>query len=312
MYRIGIDLGGTNIAAGVEQGGRLLATASVKTNRPTNMDRLAADMTALVDTLLKETGLTKDDIASVGVGVPCPANQETGEMEFCDQMGFPSAPLVSRLSDALGLPIFFDNDANCAAWAEYQSGGYRGESFILVTLGTGIGGGIIVNGQLLRGCNFSAGELGHMVIRSEGRPCVCGRRGCWETYASASALAWHGRLALEAHPESLYWSLCGDAPEKAEAKPIFDAAQTGDEAAKLVLDEYAEHLADGLANLINVFAPEVLCIGGGVCRAGELLLDPVREKTMQRIYAKNTKKITRIELARLGNDAGIIGAAMLE
>ncbi len=312
MYRIGIDLGGTNIAAGVEQGGKLMATASVKTNRPTNIDRLVADMTGLVDGLLKQTGLKKTDIASVGVGVPCPANQETGEMEFCDQMGFASAPLVSRLSEALGLRVLFDNDANCAAWAEYKTGGYQGESFVLVTLGTGVGGGIIVNGQLLRGGNYSAGELGHMVIYAGGRECTCGRRGCWEAYASASALAWYGRRALEAHPESLYWSLCGDTSENSEAKPIFAAAAAGDAAARQVLEEYEEYLAQGLANLINIFAPDTLCIGGGISAAGEQLLAPVREKTKQLLYAKSAGKQTRIVPARLGNDAGILGAAMLE
>ena len=298
MYRIGIDLGGTNTVAGlVDEHGKILDRESVKTNLPTDLGRIVGDMTRLTQLLLQRNGLQKSQIEMVGVGVPCTANTATGCMEDADHLGFPGGALVQQLEQALQMPVRIGNDANCAAWGEYKAGGYSGESFLLVTLGTGIGGGIIAGGKLHEGVNYAAGELGHMLLYAGGADCTCGRKGCFEAHGSATALIRQASAALGRPVQ--------------EAKEVFDGAATGDPVCCQLLETYTECLADGFANLINIFGPAYLCIGGGISHAGDALLLPVREKTMQRIYAKTAKENTQIVLARLGNDAGIIGAALL-
>jgi glucokinase len=299
MYRIGIDLGGTNTAAGlVDEAGRILDRESVKTNLPTNIDRIIHSIANLCRTLMERNGLQKSDIHSVGVGVPCTANVKTGWMQDASHLGFPGGPLVQLLEDILGLPVAIGNDADAAALGEFVGGGYGGDSFVLVTLGTGIGGGIILNGRLYKSCNNAAGELGHMAIHMDGEPCGCGGKGCFEAYGSASALIRHAR---EATGEDI-----------AEAKTVFDRAAAGDRICAMVLDRYYTHLAIGFANIINILGPDYLCIGGGISAAGDVLLNAVREKTYERVYAKDAEQNTQIVLARLHNDAGILGAAMLE
>ncbi len=299
MYRIGIDLGGTNTAAGlVDDAGRIIDRESVKTNLPTDIDRIVSAIVRLCQTLMERNRLQSGDIRSVGVGVPCTANVRTGWMQDADHLGFPAAPLVEPLENALGLPVAIGNDADAAALGEFRGGGYGGSSFVLVTLGTGIGGGIILNGKLLQSCNNAAGELGHMTIQMDGEKCCCGKKGCFEAYGSASALI---RQAREATGENI-----------TEAKTVFDLAAAGDGRYIAVLDRYHTYLAEGFANIINILGPDYLCIGGGVSAAGDALLKPVRQKTYARVFAKNAEKNTQIVLARLHNDAGILGAAMLE
>ncbi len=311
-YRIGIDLGGTNIVTGLvgpDMG--LVDKISVRTNAPRPVACLTGDMAAMVDALLARHGLQKSDIRSVGVGVPGTANGETGRIEDADNLGYADEPFVSVLEAALGLPVRFANDANAAAWGEYMTGDYPGGSLVMVTLGTGVGGGIILNGKLWPGANFAAGEFGHMTIRAGGRPCNCGRRGCLEAYASATALIRDARERMAADHETALWRLCGGDPGAVEAKTVFDGAAQGDLICQDLLDGYTTALAEGLANLINVLQPAWLCIGGGVSRAGEALLRPLREKTAGMIYSRNSRQNTHIVPARLDNDAGLIGAALL-
>ena len=299
MYRIGIDLGGTNTVAGlVDSQGKLVDTCQVKTNLPTTIARIVENIRDLTQLLLQRNQIEASQVVSVGVGVPCTADPKTGWMLDADHLGFSAGALIAPLEAALQLPVAIGNDANCAAWGEYKAGGYACDSLILVTLGTGIGGGIIIGGQLVDGINHAAGEVGHMMLYADGNPCTCGRKGCFEAHGSATALI---RSACAATGEQI-----------PGAKTVFERAAAGDKVCTAVLEEYTDCLADGFANLINIFAPDVLCIGGGVSHAGQALLQPVREKTMQRIYAKTAKENTRIELARLQNDAGIIGAAWLE
>ena len=299
MYRIGIDLGGTNTAAGlVDAHGHIVDRESVKTNLPTDLDRIVRDITSLCHILMARNSLEKQDIQMVGVGVPCTANVQTGWMEDADHLGFSGGPLKSQLQVALQLPVAIGNDADCAAWGEYKVGGYDSDSFILVTLGTGVGGGIILGGRLITGVNNAAGEIGHMTIHMDGEPCGCGNNGCFEAYGSASALIRHAR---EATGETI-----------TEAKEVFDRATAGEQVFVRLLDEYTTHLAVGLANLINIFGPAYICIGGGVSLAGDVLLQPVREKTYDRMFAKAASKKPQIILAKLHNDAGILGAALLE
>lgn len=311
MYRIGIDLGGTNIVAGlVNERLEIVDKCSVKTNVPRAIESIVQDMVQMVHTLMARNELGAKDLASVGVGVPCTANPHNGHMEDANNLGFEDVPFLTLLAEKLPCPVFFDNDANVAAWGEYQTGGYGEDSFIMMTIGTGIGGGIILNGKLWPGINGAAAEFGHMTIDYDGVPCNCGRFGCFEAMASANALISQAKRRMAEHPESLMWQLCGGNLEKLEAKVVFDAAPEDQTAAEL-LDAYTTYLAEGITNIINIFQPAVLCIGGGVSRAGDALLLPVREKVAQRIYSKNSKRNTTIELAKLDNDAGVLGAALL-
>ena len=312
MYRIGIDLGGTNIVAGlVEQDFRIVDKCSVKTRVPRSVESMAADMAQMAQTLLERNRLLWQDVASVGVGVPGTANPENGHVEDANNLGFDDVPFLTLLAEKIPVPVYFGNDANVAAWGEYLTGGYREDSFVMVTVGTGIGGGIILGGNLWPGINGAAAEFGHMTIDYDGIPCNCGRRGCFEAMASANALIAQAREQMRKHPGSLLWSLCGGNAAKVEAKTVFDGAAAGDETARALLDAYITYLAEGITNIINVFQPTVLCVGGGVSRAGEVLLLPLREKVARRVYSRNSKRNTRIELAKLDNDAGILGAALL-
>ena len=312
MYRIGIDLGGTNIAAGlVNEKLELVSMVSVKTNAPRPLSSIIEDMAALVEKLLAENGLERSDIASVGVGVPCTANEENGHMEDANNLGFDDEPFLGPLSEKLGLPVFFGNDANAAAWGEYLTGGYEEDSFLMVTIGTGIGGGIILNGKLWAGVNGAAAEFGHMTIAGSAAPCSCGRTGCFEACAGAPALAQQARERMAEDPDSVLWKLCGGDAEAVEARHVFEGAASGDSTSAALLERYTDLLAEGLTNIINIFQPACLCIGGGVSRAGDALLHPVRRKVGERLYSRNSKRNTTIILAKLDNDAGIIGAALL-
>ncbi len=316
MLRIGVDLGGTNIAAGlVDEEYRILDRASVKTNVPRPAESIIADIARLVKLLCERNNVGGGELEVVGVGVPGTINEDTGYVEYSNNIRFENVPFIKLLGDMVDVPVRFGNDANVAALGEYLAGGHNVKSFVMITIGTGIGSGIILDGKLIKGINFAASELGHTVIKMGGEQCTCGRKGCFEAYASATALIRDTRRVLSksdneaAH--SAIWQLCGGDPEKVEAKQVFDAVKLDDKLAKELFLNYTEYLAEGIANIINILQPELICIGGGVSKAGELLLLPVREKVAGKIFSKNSARNTKIELARLDNDAGIIGAAML-
>ena len=308
MLRIGVDLGGTNIAAGlVDEEYRILDRLSVKTNLPRPAESIIADIAELVNRLCDRNNVVQRDIESVGVG-------------------FEMVPFISLLGGMVEAPVHFGNDANAAALGEYLAGGYNVKSFVMITLGTGIGSGIILDGKLIKGINYAASELGHTVIKLGGEQCTCGRKGCFEAYASATALIRDTRRLLLKRSnavESMHnnvgnmlerseiWKLCDGDVGKIEAKHVFDAVKHEDELAKELFWNYTEYLAEGIANIINILQPELVCIGGGVSKAGDMLLAPVKEKVAGRIFSKNSARNTDIKLARLDNDAGIIGAAML-
>ena len=312
MYRIGIDLGGTNIAAGlVNDKLEIVDTISVKTNVPRPIEEIVGDMVRLVHTLIGRNHLDFGSIASVGVGVPCTANPDNGHMEDANNLGYDDTPFLSLLAQALPVPVYFDNDANVAALGEYITGDYREDSFIMVTIGTGIGGGIILNRKLWPGINGAAAEFGHMTIDYSGTSCNCGRCGCFEALASANALIMQAKDRMNHDRKTALWALCGGDTEQLEAKTVFVGAAAGDKACVELLDAYTNYLAEGITNIINIFQPAVLCIGGGISRAGDALLLPLRKKVADRIYSKNAKRNTQIVLAKLDNDAGILGAALL-
>ena len=321
MLRIGVDLGGTNIAAGlVDEEYRILDRVSVKTKLPRPAESIITGIARLANRLCERNNVAQRDIESVGVGVPGTVNEDTGYVEFSNNLGFEMVPFIRLLGDMVEAPVHFGNDANAAALGEYLAGGYNVKSFVMITLGTGIGSGIILDGKLIKGINYAASELGHTVIKLGGEQCTCGRRGCFEAYASATALIRDTRRlllkrsnAVESNmvEKSEIWKLCDGDVGKIEAKHVFDAVKHEDELAKELFWNYTEYLAEGIANIINILQPELVCIGGGVSKAGDMLLAPVKEKVAGRIFSKNSARNTDIKLARLDNDAGIIGAAML-
>ena len=253
-----------------------------------------------------------DDIACVGVGSPGTCNEETGVVEYANNLRFENVPLRRLLSGLLDKEVFIGNDANAAALGETLAGAARGaRSSVCITLGTGVGGGIILDGKIYSGFNFAGAELGHTVIVMDGEPCTCGRNGCWEAYASATALINQTRRAMEAHPGSEMWKLAGNL-DKVDGRTAFDAMRRGDAAGKAVVDAYIHYIACGLINMINIFQPEILCIGGGICKEGDTLVTPLRKEIEDARYSKSCENQTRLCVAELGNDAGIIGAAFLD
>ncbi len=313
-YYIGIDLGGTNIAAAlVDEQGKILGRANLATGAGRPAAEIAADMAHAGRRAAEQAGIPIEQVGAVGMGVPGTANQKEGVLEFANNLGFLHEPIVEMMAGCFpGKKIWFDNDANAAAWGEYVAGGGKGvSSMIAVTLGTGVGGGIILDGRLWNGVNYGAGELGHMVIDLNGPECNCGRRGCFEALASATALNRQTRAAMDKAPESLLWELCGGDKRAADGRIVFEAAGLGDETAAAVVEQYIRYLAVGITNLVNIFQPEVICIGGGVSQAGPALLKPLREIVAAGDYARDSSARAEIRLAELGNDAGLIGAALL-
>lgn len=313
MYYVGIDLGGTNIAVGVcNEQYEIIATATAKTNCPRPCAEICADMAKVTEEAVKKAGLTMDQIASIGIGAPGAINPETKTIEFANNLDFHFAPVGEIMHQLTGKEIYIENDANAAAYGEAVAGAAKGtRNSVTITLGTGVGGGVIIDGKVFSGFNHFGAELGHTVIVRNGRHCSCGRDGCWEAYASASALIYQTKIAMIDHPESAMWALVGNDINQVSGRTAFDAMRKGDEAGTRVVDEYIDYVACGVANMINIFQPEVLCIGGGISREGERLLAPIRKVVEETTYGRYSTSQPRIVAAKLGNDAGIIGAAFL-
>ena len=311
-YYCGIDLGGTNIKAGIVDGeGKLLNKLSIKTRAERSMEEIIHDMGQLAVDAIKDAGLEVKDIECIGIGSPGTPDNDEGLLVYSSNLPFNKAPMRKLIREVVDLPVYIDNDANCAAMAEAVAGAGKGaKDSVTITLGTGVGAGVIVNGRIFSGFNQAGSEFGHTVLVSGGVQCGCGRKGCFEQYASASALARMTREAAEANPDSLINKVKEQEGEW-NARIAFIAMREGDKVAADVVDSYTDYLSDGLANAINAFMPEVLIVGGGVCNEGDPLLIPMREKTMSRPYFGPGVPKTRIALAQMGNDAGIVGAAMM-
>ena len=308
MYRIGIDLGGTNIAVGVVNDRyEIVARRSVPTGAERPAEEVIRDMGDAVEEALRQAGLTAVDCASMGVGSPGACDPQTGVVKRAYNLNWFDVPVCRMLHQRFGIPVRLGNDANCAALAEVVAGAAVGcQDMVLITLGTGVGSGIISRGKILSGLRGGAGEAGHMLLVLDGEPCTCGRRGCWEAYSSATALIRQARQAAAEHPESL---LAG--AEEITGKTVFDAADRGDETANAVVDRFCDYLGAGVTNIVNALAPEVILIGGGISRQGERLLAPVRRYVERNCFGGKDGAVPVIAPAKLGNEAGIIGAAAL-
>ncbi len=315
MYYIGVDLGGTNIAAGlVNQNGKILSKASVPTKREREYPEIIKDMAKLIIDLIQGQGLNISDFKSIGIGSPGVPDCKEGKIVYASNLKFRDVPLRDELRKYIDLPVYVNNDANIAAYAESVAGAAKGyKTSVTVTIGTGIGSGIIIDGKIFSGFNSAATELGHTVLKMDGELCNCGRKGCWEYYASATACIRQTRKAAEENPNSLINRLVEGDIEKIDAKTAFDAAKQGDETAISVVDKYIGYIGEGLANIVNSIQPEVIVIGGGVCKEGEFLLKPLRKFIMENTFAPAYNiKIADLKAAEMGNDAGIVGAAMLQ
>ncbi|NLG25237.1 MAG: ROK family protein [Clostridiales bacterium] len=308
MVYVGVDLGGTGIKAGVVDGqGRMLSRVECPTLVERGHEPVVHDMAMLALRAVEESGRRLADVHSVGVGIPGIMDPATGIVPFCTNLAWHQVPLVKLMQRVIDKPIFVENDATVAGLAESVAGVSAGcQNSVFLTLGTGVGGGIVLNGKVYSGPHGVASELGHMIVMIDGEECTCGNKGCWERYASATALIRMGREAAKAHPKSAL----NASIDNMTAKAVVDAAKAGDAAATEVFDRYTYFIALGLVNIVNFLDPEIIALGGGVSAAGEFLLKPVREKLKAMVFYKDMP-YARVELAKLGNDAGIIGAAML-
>ncbi len=311
-YYIGIDLGGTNIKAGVvNENYEIISKATTKTMLPRPAEEICADMAKVSLEAMEQAGLKLENIESIGIGTPGTANSETGIIEYSNNLGFLNLPVVELMQKYINKPFYVENDANAAAYGEFIAGAAKGANdAVCITLGTGVGGGIIINGKIYSGFNFAGAEIGHTVIDPNGPECTCGRKGCFEVFSSATGLVRMTKEAMLEDKASVMWQM-NEEDGKVSARTAFNAMRAGDRAGKAVVDKYIRYLACGITNTINIFQPDILCIGGGVCNEGDPLLLPLKELVAKEIYTKNSAKNTEIVIAKLGNDAGIIGAAFL-
>ena len=313
MYKLGIDLGGTNIVASVvDDNFKIISTAKRKTNCPRPAEEIVADMAAVALEAIELAGIKKEDIDGAGVGSPGSIDPENGIVVYSNNLGFFDLPLSKMLKEKTGLDFYLENDANAAAYGELLAGAGKGaKNFIMITLGTGVGGGVIIDGKIYSGSNHAGAELGHTVIAMDGEMCTCGRQGCFEAYASATALIRQTKQAMIKYPDTVMWDLVDGDIKAVSGRTAFDALRKGDKAGKAVVDRYIEYLAVGIANNVNIFQPEILCIGGGISKEGDNLIVPLGEILAGENYARNIPNKVEIKTAELGNDAGIVGAAFI-
>ena len=312
MVYIGFDVGGTGVQVGVvNEKGEILC----KGNMVTRTDiPVAEQIKAMADCALEtlgRSGFTLDDVKSLGAGLPGVVDPRTGHVAFCPNLGWKDVDFAGEMRKHIDKPVYMDNDATVAGLAENIAGVSAGaHSSVFLTLGTGVGGGIVIGGKVWSGFHGIGSEIGHMIIEMDGNPCNCGNRGCLERYCSATAIILAARAAIGDYPASTINAACEGDPMKINAKMVFDAAKEGDELGVKLFNEYIKALSTTVVNIIHFLDPEVIALGGGVSKAGDFLLDALRKEVAKLVMYK-TMPYARIELAKLGPDAGIIGAAML-
>lgn len=317
MYRIGIDLGGTNIAAAIiDENFKIVKKMSVPTLAQRDASLIMDDMGQLCKDICEASGISVNEIEAIGIASPGVANHDDGTVEYSCNLPFRKFPICKELSKRVGISnVHVENDANAAAWGEAVAGSARGtKNSVMITLGTGVGGGVIIDGRVFSGFNYAGTELGHVVIEVGGRPCGCGRRGCWEAYSSATGLINMTNEKLEECAKNGRKTVMTDIVAKSgkvSGRTAFDGMRAGDAAAKEVVDEYLGYLECGITNMINIFQPEVLSIGGGISGEGDALIEMIEPSIRKEQYGADFTSLTKLCIAELGNDAGIIGAAFL-
>ena len=313
MYNIGIDLGGTNIKVGVvDEQYNIVGRSNVKTNLPRPAEAIVDSIVEAVNLACEDAKVSIADVNSIGIGTPGAANRNSGVVLYSNNLGFKDTELGLMLKKKIGKEIFVENDANAAAYGEFLNGAGKGyQNVVVITLGTGVDGGIIIDGKIYTGFNFCGAEIGHSVIHYGGRQCSCGRKGCFEAYASATALIKATKEAMEKNKNSRMWAVVDNDINNVDGKTAFDGMRLEDETAIGVVNEYINYLGCGLVNVVNIFQPEVLLIGGGICKEGDNLTKPLEEIIARDSYCIDKNASTKLDIAKLGNDAGIIGAAYL-
>ncbi|MBQ6569035.1 MAG: ROK family protein [Clostridia bacterium] len=312
-YCIGVDLGGTSIKTGVvDPDCKIIGRASLPTMAEHGSEAIMDSIVKTVYLAAENAGVPFDKITHVGVGSPGTINGETGILEFSGNLNLHKFPLAAELESRLGCRVSIENDANAAAFGEAVAGAAKNaKNAVVITLGTGVGSGIIINGKIYSGFNYAGAEFGHTVIVHDGVQCNCGRRGCWEVYASASALIRQTQIKMIENRDSVMWDIVGGDIEAVNGKTAFDGMRAEDTAATEVVHKYISYVACGVVNVINIFQPDIVCIGGGICYEGETLMAPLRNYIKAERFSKYSEKQTSFVTAELGNDAGIIGAAYL-
>lgn len=312
-YYAGIDLGGTNIAAGiVDETGQIVGRAIVPTGAERGYGAVVRTMAETVNLAASAAGIKNiDSVGSIGVGVPGAVDLGGERVVEAPNLAWCDVALSSELEALCGKKVTLGNDADCAVLAETACGAAHGrKSAVMLTLGTGVGGGVIIDGRIFSGCSLGGIEPGHMTLVHGGEPCSCGNRGCVEMYASASALIRRTKRAMDMHPDSLMWEKSGGGLS-IDGKTAFEAAKSGDKWAKCVIDEYISYVASAVSGLVNIFRPEIVIIGGGIAGQGDYFIKPLNAAVKSRCYANKLISPPETVAAALGNDAGIIGAAML-
>lgn len=313
MYNIGIDLGGTNIVVAIVSGtGEIVIKESTPTLRKRCVDDIIKDMGKLCLRLIEEAGISISNINSIGVGCPGIPDPDNGMIVYANNLNFNNTSVRKKLQNYINKSVFVENDANLAALGEYEYGaGKKYNDLVAITLGTGVGAGVIIDGKIIGGSFHGGAELGHIVIQVGGEQCTCGRKGCWEQYSSATALIREAKKVAIENPDSIINELARNNQDNINGKMIFDAKELGDITAKELINKYLDYLASGLVNIINIYQPEVIVIGGGISGQKDKLIKPLKEKMSKEIYGGEEVFKTDIKTATLGNDAGLIGAAML-
>lgn len=312
-YRVGIDLGGTNIKAGlVDENYQILTQKSIPTRVERPAQEIMADMANLALELIKEQGICKEEVIGIGIGSPGTIDAHNNVVVYSNNFAWENVELGKVISQRTGFPVRISNDANCAALGEVKAGAAKGiANCIMITLGTGVGSGIILEGKIYEGGHPGGAEFGHTMLVRGGQPCSCGRRGCLEAYASATALIRDTKSAARDKKESLIWKFCNGNEEEINGKTVFDAAKAGDETALGVVRSYVEYLGDGLTDLVNIFRPDCILLSGGVCKQGAYLTVPLEAYLKENTFAGDKSFIPSVKTAELENSAGIIGAAAL-
>lgn len=311
--RIGIDMGGTSIKIGVvNEKNEIIARTVLNTRIDISPEDLIESMGRVTVKLLEDSSIPMDQCVGVGIGSPGTIDDKTGNVIYSNNYNWKNVPLKKELKKYLPLPIYVDNDANCAMLGEVAAGAAGGrKNVVFLTLGTGVGTGFYINGRLFNGGVLGGTEFGHTAVEVDGVRCTCGRKGCLESYASATGLIRMTKEQMERHPESLLWKLCEGDKEKVDARMAFEASDAGDEAGMLATEEYMKYLGAGVINAINTFRPEVVVLGGGISNRGEKLTDPLNEMAKKECFGNAYVEPPKIVVAQLKNDAGIIGAAEL-
>ncbi len=311
MYTIGIDIGGMSIKVGVvDSNGKILLQSRVKT--ASTATQCVDNMAEQIKSLLEDLNISINDIDGIGIGCPGAVTSETGVVAFLPNLGWENVPLADMIKKYYDLPVKISNDANVAALAEAIYGCAKNyNTSIMFTLGTGVGGGIIIDKKLFEGAYSRGAELGHVTLFLDGEPCSCGRRGCVECYTSATALIKQTKVAMQNDKNSKMWEFVSGDLEKVDGRTAFECSKIGDESAIKVVDTYVYYLAESMLNMFNIFRPDAFILGGGVSAQGDYLVNKLKAYCEKFDYGYKNAPRTEILVATLGNDAGIIGAAAL-